>query len=555
MILYHCMSARSFRALWMLEELGLPCDLRMLPFPPRVLKREYLETNPLGTIPLLIDGDSRLTESAAICQYLAVRHSPRALNVEPDEAGFADYLNFLHFGEATLTFPQTLLLRYGQFEPPERRHPQVVDDYGKWFLARLRTLEPRLRGLALPGGGPFHRRRRLGGLCIDAGRGAEAVAALHAGDRRLLAAAVAASRVPERAAGAGARGAGAGRAYRLVGRLNRSLRDAAAEPAPTFAAVAGQRQAGQRGRGGAPDPRWRYRRHLGLRRHRLRRGDRHRAGAALPGRGRAARADAGVCRRAGRRPPQGAEPPGARRPGRPCHRRALGTGAGPGQAGGGQQDRGLQPAAGRHLLPVPRHRRRPPRAPQPRRPGHLRRPTPRRRANEFAHHRAAGRIAAGRRRGLPAVQDLPDPGGHHPRHHGRCRRQPDDGARGADAGKPVHRHRGAQQRRHRHRAGRAHRRTRLAAAAPGEGARRAGRLRGAGRPRAPLADLPHPLPPRLLGRDARAGRPTAADAAGRAQGHRAPRGDGAACQQRGQPGHRHARGHCQRWPARSASST
>ena len=144
MILYHCMSARSFRALWMLEELGLPCDLRMLPFPPRVLKREYLETNPLGTIPLLIDGDSRLTESAAICQYLAVRHSPRALNVEPDEAGFADYLNFLHFGEATLTFPQTLLLRYGQFEPPERRHPQVVDDYGKWFLARLRTLEPRL---------------------------------------------------------------------------------------------------------------------------------------------------------------------------------------------------------------------------------------------------------------------------------------------------------------------------------------------------------------------------------------------------------------------------
>lgn len=143
-ILYHCMSARSFRPLWMLEELGVPYELRMLPFPPRVLKPEYLETNPLGTIPLLLDGDSRLTESSACCQYLAVRHSPRALNVESDEAGFADYLNFLHFGEATLTFPQTLLLRYGQFEPPERRQPQVVEDYAKWFLARLRTLEPRL---------------------------------------------------------------------------------------------------------------------------------------------------------------------------------------------------------------------------------------------------------------------------------------------------------------------------------------------------------------------------------------------------------------------------
>ena len=35
MTLYHCMSARSFRPLWMLEELGLPYKLEMLPFPPR----------------------------------------------------------------------------------------------------------------------------------------------------------------------------------------------------------------------------------------------------------------------------------------------------------------------------------------------------------------------------------------------------------------------------------------------------------------------------------------------------------------------------------------
>lgn len=154
-VLYHCVNARSFRALWMLEELGLPCELRTLPFPPRVLDKSYLDINPLGTIPLLLDGDVRLTESAAICQYLAVKHSPRALNVEPDEPGFADYLNFLHFGEATLTFPQTLLLRYGQFEPRERRQPQVVDDYGKWFLARLRTLQARLEAAPYLAAGRF----------------------------------------------------------------------------------------------------------------------------------------------------------------------------------------------------------------------------------------------------------------------------------------------------------------------------------------------------------------------------------------------------------------
>ncbi|NML18572.1 glutathione S-transferase family protein [Azohydromonas caseinilytica] len=142
--LHHCVSARSFRPLWMLEELGLAYELRMQPFPPRVKAREYLEVNPLGTVPALFDGAVRMTESAAICQYLAARHSPGNLDVGVNEPDFGAYLNFLHFGEATLTFPQTLVLRYSHFEPPERRQPQVVEDYARWFLARLRTLEPRL---------------------------------------------------------------------------------------------------------------------------------------------------------------------------------------------------------------------------------------------------------------------------------------------------------------------------------------------------------------------------------------------------------------------------
>lgn len=142
--LYHCVSARSFRPLWMLEELGLPYELKMLPFPPRALDRSYLAINPLGTIPALFDGDTRMTESAAMCQYLAAKAAPTPLNVEVDEAAFGAYLNYLHFGEATLTFPQTLVLRYGRFEPAARRSPQVAEDYGKWFLSRLRTLEPLL---------------------------------------------------------------------------------------------------------------------------------------------------------------------------------------------------------------------------------------------------------------------------------------------------------------------------------------------------------------------------------------------------------------------------
>ncbi|WP_315702681.1 MULTISPECIES: glutathione S-transferase family protein [unclassified Bradyrhizobium] len=139
--LYHCEGARSFRPLWMLEELGLPYELKMLPFPPRVLAKDYLALNPLGTIPLMIDGETRMTESSGICHYLGVKYGPTPLMVAPDEPAYGAFLNWMYFSDATLTFPQTLVLRYSQLEPEERRSPQVAADYAKWFLGRLRAVE------------------------------------------------------------------------------------------------------------------------------------------------------------------------------------------------------------------------------------------------------------------------------------------------------------------------------------------------------------------------------------------------------------------------------
>ena len=137
--LYHCAAARSFRALWALEELGLPYELILMPFPPRARFPDYRALNPLGTVPVLFDGEHRMTESAAICHYLGAKYGPSELVVAPDESAFAEYLNFLHMGEATLTFPQTIVLRYTRLEPPERRAVQAADDYRIWFLARLKA--------------------------------------------------------------------------------------------------------------------------------------------------------------------------------------------------------------------------------------------------------------------------------------------------------------------------------------------------------------------------------------------------------------------------------
>jgi glutathione S-transferase len=138
--LWHCHNARSFRPLWALEELGLSYELKMLPFPPRMFAKEYLSVNPLGTIPFFQDGETVMTESAAICEFLVTRYGPTPLAVERDDPAFGSFLNWLHFGEATLTFPQTLVLRYSRLEPEARRQPQVAEDYAKWFLGRLRAV-------------------------------------------------------------------------------------------------------------------------------------------------------------------------------------------------------------------------------------------------------------------------------------------------------------------------------------------------------------------------------------------------------------------------------
>lgn len=142
--LYHCPGARSFRVLWTLEEMNLPYELTVLPFPPRVHAREYLAINPLGTVPTMFDGELRMTESVAICQYLAERYGPTSLRVPAEDSQYGPYLNWLLFGEATLTAPLAVVIRYTEVEPPERRLKQAVEDWTRFFLGRLRAVEAAL---------------------------------------------------------------------------------------------------------------------------------------------------------------------------------------------------------------------------------------------------------------------------------------------------------------------------------------------------------------------------------------------------------------------------
>ena len=145
--LWHCANSRSMRPLWTMEEMGLDYELEVMQFPPRFLHAGYTDINPIGTVPFFTDdaggADSmiQMTESAGISQYLVDRYGPTSLAVGVNEPGYGDYLNWLHRSDATLTFPQTLVLRYTILEPEATRLPKVAEDYTKWFYSRLRSVE------------------------------------------------------------------------------------------------------------------------------------------------------------------------------------------------------------------------------------------------------------------------------------------------------------------------------------------------------------------------------------------------------------------------------
>lgn len=135
-------ASRAMRPIWTAEEMELDYELTMMPFPPRVFMKEYLEVNMLGTIPYLTDGKVKMTESVAMSQYLVEKYGPTDLRVSPDEDDYPSYLNWLYHADATLTFPQTVVLRYKLQEPGVA--DAAVEGYSRWFVSRLKLLETSL---------------------------------------------------------------------------------------------------------------------------------------------------------------------------------------------------------------------------------------------------------------------------------------------------------------------------------------------------------------------------------------------------------------------------
>lgn len=136
-IVYHSGDTRSRRVLWVLEELGVPYEGREVKFPAKLLQPEYLEVSPTGMLPAFQDGDVTLTESMAICEYIAVKHGGERLILKPEEKGWADYLQYLHYGEASLATMAAPIVRFSFLVPEDQRLPQVAAEYSRVYVERL----------------------------------------------------------------------------------------------------------------------------------------------------------------------------------------------------------------------------------------------------------------------------------------------------------------------------------------------------------------------------------------------------------------------------------
>lgn len=100
--LYHIGFSRSTTALWMLEEIGQPYKVQPIEKDRENRDPSYLQINPMNKVPALKHGKRIITESAAICVYLAEQFPEANLHVNPSEPKRHEFLKWAFFAPSCL---------------------------------------------------------------------------------------------------------------------------------------------------------------------------------------------------------------------------------------------------------------------------------------------------------------------------------------------------------------------------------------------------------------------------------------------------------------------
>ncbi len=141
MKLYEFGPTRSIRARWILQELAVDFEAISINLPAREhLSPEFLRLNPAARVPILVDGDLVLTESAAIVIYLAEKYRDRGF-IPADLKLRADFYRWILFAVTELEQPWWRIARHTHLYPEEDRLPAEVGLARRDFLPMAAVLE------------------------------------------------------------------------------------------------------------------------------------------------------------------------------------------------------------------------------------------------------------------------------------------------------------------------------------------------------------------------------------------------------------------------------
>ncbi len=111
-VVHHLNDSRSQRILWLLEELGLPYEIK--PYQrdaqTRLAPPELKKVHPLGKSPVITDGNRTIMESGAIIDYVIRSHGGGRLQPAPDSAAYDEYQQWMHYAEGSAMLPLMLNL-------------------------------------------------------------------------------------------------------------------------------------------------------------------------------------------------------------------------------------------------------------------------------------------------------------------------------------------------------------------------------------------------------------------------------------------------------------
>src|SRR6476659_6762680 len=116
-LLHHPFS-RAGGVVWTLEEIGQPYELKFVDFAKGEHKSEAVTAlNPMGKLPVLLDGDAVVTESAAISMYLADRYASGRLAPKLDDSRRGTYLRWILFTPSVIEPGSMAKMSGWEFKP------------------------------------------------------------------------------------------------------------------------------------------------------------------------------------------------------------------------------------------------------------------------------------------------------------------------------------------------------------------------------------------------------------------------------------------------------